>query len=74
MMVLKIHTLLTDYNAMYDLDLSIGPDFANLVASRNDIIRLSLASGPMGKPPYALTLLDVSYAKLSSLGDFASMY
>lgn len=70
-MLPKIHTLLTDYNAMHGLDLSIGPDLANLVASHNDITQLSLAPGPMGKPPYALTLLDVSYAKLSSLDDFA---
>lgn len=51
MMVLKIHTLFTDYNAMYDLDLSISPDLANLVASRSDITQMSLASGPMSKPP-----------------------
>jgi len=70
-MLPKIHTLLADYNTVHGLDLSLGPQLAKLIASHNDITQLSLAPGPMGKLPYNLTLLDVSYAKLSSLDNFA---
>jgi adenylate cyclase len=50
-MLPKIHTLLADYNVMRGLDLSIGPHLVNLVASHSNVTQLSLAPGPMGKPP-----------------------
>ena len=63
----QIANLSASHNAVHALDLSLGPDLTTLDASHNDITQLSLLPGPMGKPPYALTSLDISYAKLSSL-------
>ena len=39
-------------------------------ASHNDITQLNLVPGPLGLP-YALTTLNLSYAKLSTLDDLA---
>ena len=65
----KIANLSASHNAVHALDLSFG--LTTLDASHNDITQLSLLPGPMGRPPYALTSLDISYAKLSSLDDIA---
>ncbi|KDR67476.1 hypothetical protein GALMADRAFT_258050 [Galerina marginata CBS 339.88] len=70
-MLPNLETLSADHNTLHALDLSLGPRLNTLDASHNDITQISLVPGPMGKPPYALTLLDLSYAKLSSLDDLA---
>ncbi|KAF8149409.1 hypothetical protein B0H34DRAFT_802408 [Crassisporium funariophilum] len=70
-MLPMIANLRADHNAVHALDLSLGPYLTILDASHNDITQLSLAPGPMGRPPYTLTSLDISYAKLSSLDDIA---
>ncbi|KAF9471917.1 hypothetical protein BDN70DRAFT_938582 [Pholiota conissans] len=67
----KMQSLSADHNYVRALDLSLGPCMKTLVASHNDITQLSLAPGPMGALPYTLTLLDISYAKLSSIDDLA---
>ena len=66
-MLPHITNLSARHNAVLALDLSLGPDLTTLDASHNDITQLSLPPGPMGRQPYALTALDISYAKLSSL-------
>ncbi|KAF8893444.1 hypothetical protein BD779DRAFT_1506295 [Infundibulicybe gibba] len=70
-MLPKLQNLSADHNAVHALDLSLGPCLKTLDASHNEITQLSLRPGPVGKNPYALTSLDISYAKLSSLDDFA---
>ena len=67
----QITNLSASHNVVHALDLSLGPYLTTLDASHNDITQLSLVLGPMGRPPYALTSLDMSYAKLSSLDDIA---
>lgn len=67
----KIQSLSADHNSVRALDLSLGPYMKTLIASHNDITQLSLAPGPLGTLPYALTSLDISYAKLSSIDDLA---
>jgi adenylate cyclase len=66
----KLETLLADHNSVHTLELSLGPSVAEVDASHNDITQLTLAPGPLGQP-YALCTLDVSYAKLSTLDNFA---
>ncbi|KAF5386069.1 hypothetical protein D9615_002687 [Tricholomella constricta] len=70
-MLPKLLTLSADHNAVHGLDLSLGPCLTVLDASHNEITQLSLVPGPVGRPPYALTSLDISHAKLSSLDDLA---
>jgi len=70
-MLPELATLHADHNGVHALELSLGPHLTSLDASYNDITQLSLVPGPMGKLPYALTSLDLSYAKLSSLDDLA---
>ncbi|KAF8069885.1 adenylate cyclase [Lyophyllum atratum] len=70
-MLPKISMLSADHNAVHGLDLSLGPCLAILDASHNEITQLSLLPGPVGRPPYALTNLDISHAKLSSLDHLA---
>ncbi|KAJ7600616.1 hypothetical protein C8J56DRAFT_1010451 [Mycena floridula] len=65
-----LETLCADHNALHALDLSLGSRLMCLDASHNEITKLTLAPGPMGKT-YALTTLDISYAKLSSFDDLA---
>ncbi|KAI0369704.1 L domain-like protein [Pilatotrama ljubarskyi] len=66
----KIEQLLADHNAMHALDVSFGPALKQLDASHNDITQLTLVPGPLGQP-YALTTLNLSHAKLSTLDDLA---
>jgi adenylate cyclase len=66
----KLETLLADHNSVHTLELSLGPSVAEVDASHNDITQLTLMPGPIGQP-YALRTLDVSYAKLSTLDNFA---
>ncbi|CAA7260812.1 unnamed protein product [Cyclocybe aegerita] len=70
-MLPQLNSLSADHNMVHALDLSLGAHLTTLDASHNDITQLSLVPGPMGKLPYALTSLDLSYAKLSSLDDLA---
>ncbi|KAI0630147.1 hypothetical protein C8Q77DRAFT_1064053 [Trametes polyzona] len=66
----KIERLLADHNSMHALDVSFGPALKQLDASHNDITQLTLVPGPLGLP-YALTTLNLSHAKLSTLDDLA---
>ncbi|KAI9061730.1 adenylate cyclase-like protein [Trametes sanguinea] len=66
----KIEQLLADHNSMHALDVSFGPALKQLDASHNDITQLTLVPGPLGLP-YALTTLNLSHAKLSTLDDLA---
>jgi adenylate cyclase len=69
-MLPKLEKIYADHNSVHALDLSIGPNLTALDVSHNDITHLSLAPCPTG-PIYALTSLDISHAKLSSLDDLA---
>ncbi|RXW19790.1 hypothetical protein EST38_g6078 [Candolleomyces aberdarensis] len=71
LMLPAIQTISADHNAIPALELSIGPNLTTLDVSYNDITTLSLIPGPIGRSPYSLTSLDLSYAKLSSLDDIA---
>ncbi|KAI0779624.1 adenylate cyclase-like protein [Fomes fomentarius] len=66
----KIEHLFADHNQLHALDVSFGPALKQLDASHNDITQLNLVPGPLGLP-YALTTLNLSYAKLSTLDDLA---
>ncbi len=66
----KIEQLCADHNQLHALDVSFGPALKQLDASHNDITQLNLVPGPLGLP-YALTTLNLSYAKLSTLDDLA---
>ncbi|KAI6021551.1 hypothetical protein BKA83DRAFT_4283648 [Pisolithus microcarpus] len=66
----NLEILSADHNYAHALDLSHWPcTTQELDASHNDITLLKLV--PPTPMPYALTSLDVSYAKLSSLDDFS---
>ena len=67
----KIQSISADHNGVRALDLALGPKMTSLVASHNEITQLSLTPGPMGAPPYLLKVLDLSYAKLSSIDNLA---
>ncbi|TFK22219.1 adenylate cyclase [Coprinopsis marcescibilis] len=71
LMLPKLRTVEAEHNSIHALDLSIGPNLTTLAVSHNDITQLSLIPGPLGRSPYSLTSLDLSYAKLSSLDDLA---
>ncbi|KAJ1304897.1 hypothetical protein OPQ81_006031 [Rhizoctonia solani] len=65
-------TLRADHNAFLVLDLKIGNSLTTLEASFNSITRFTLPIPNPDQPrlkPYALTQLDLSYGKLSSLDD-----
>ncbi|TFK44092.1 hypothetical protein BDQ12DRAFT_701704 [Crucibulum laeve] len=64
--ILHVHA---DRNSIPTLDLSIGSKLTTLDVSHNDITKLALIPGPVGRCPYALSSLDLSYAKLSTLDD-----
>lgn len=66
----KLHTLYADHNFVHALHLSIGPSLSVLDASHNDITFLKFAPSSPSQISHTLTLLDVSYAKLSSLDAF----
>ncbi|KZP34212.1 L domain-like protein [Athelia psychrophila] len=73
-MLPKIKILRADYNIINTLDLAMGPSLSTLEASHNDITRITLIVIPAllaTGNPYALTSLDISHAKLSSLDEFA---
>ncbi|KAF9227119.1 hypothetical protein BS17DRAFT_727058 [Gyrodon lividus] len=66
----RLGILHADHNFVHALDLSRGSyTTTTLDVSYNDITLLKLV--PSMQTPYALTSLDVSHAKLSSLDDFA---
>jgi adenylate cyclase len=70
-MLPKLGKIFADYNDVHSLDLSLGPSLNALHVSHNDITQLTLIPGPVGRSPYALTTLDISHAKLSSLDGLA---
>lgn len=66
----RLQKLLADHNAIHALDLSHGSHSTTIFdLSFNDITLLKLV--PSAQTPFALTSLDVSHTKLSSLDDFA---
>lgn len=66
----RLETLLADHNAIHALVLSRGSQSTTILdVSFNDITLLKLVSS--AQTPFALTTLDVSHTKLSSLDDFA---
>jgi adenylate cyclase len=67
----ELEKVCADYNAIHALDLSLGPCLTTLNASHNDITQLTLIPAGLGSCPYALTSLDISHAKLSSLDNLA---
>lgn len=65
----RLEKLFADHNMIHALDLSHGPHgTATLDVSFNDITLLKLV--PSVQTPFALTFLDISHTKLSSLDDF----
>ncbi|OJA16312.1 hypothetical protein AZE42_03367 [Rhizopogon vesiculosus] len=66
----KLKHLKADHNSVHALHLSLSPSLLFLDASHNDITFLKLVPAASPQVPHALTLLDVSYAKLSSLDTF----
>ncbi|KAF7977720.1 hypothetical protein HWV62_2778 [Athelia sp. TMB] len=73
-MLPKLKVLRADHNVINTLDLAMGPSLNTLDASHNDITRITLVVNPENaaeRAPYALTSLDISHAKLSSLDEFA---
>ncbi|KAG1751292.1 uncharacterized protein EDB91DRAFT_598835 [Suillus paluster] len=66
----KLQILYADHNFVHALHLSIGPNLSVLDASHNDITFLKFAPSSPPQVSHTLTLLDVSYAKLSSLDAF----
>ncbi|KAL0577854.1 cysteinyl-tRNA synthetase [Marasmius crinis-equi] len=58
-----------DWNALHELNLSVGAHVTTIDATYNEITQLVLASGPENSTPHSLTSLDVSHARLSSLDD-----
>ena len=66
----QLNQLSADHNSIHGLDLALGIHLTRLDVSHNDITQVSLIPvEPM--MVYALTSLDLSYAKLSSLEDVA---
>jgi adenylate cyclase len=61
--------LRADYNAVHALELRLGPKLGMLEATRNDITQLTLSPDTSG--PFALTTMDLSHAKLSTLDENA---
>ncbi|KAG6808329.1 hypothetical protein H0H93_000253, partial [Arthromyces matolae] len=66
-MLPELQDLFADHNAVHGLDLSLGPNLKTLDASHNEITLLALVPGPIGRPPFMLSSLDISHAKLASL-------
>ncbi|KAI0313942.1 phosphatase 2C-domain-containing protein [Amylostereum chailletii] len=60
-----------NHNAVHALDLSSGPHMTTIDACYNSITQISLLPGPVGQVPHALTSLNISHAKLTSLDDLA---
>ncbi|TFY77249.1 hypothetical protein EWM64_g6760, partial [Hericium alpestre] len=70
-MLPRLEELCVNHNAVHALDLSTGPCVAKIDVSHNDITQITLVPGPIGQIPHALTSLNISHAKLSSLDDLA---
>ncbi|KAF5328610.1 hypothetical protein D9619_011577 [Psilocybe cf. subviscida] len=68
-MLAKLRHLSADHNMVHNLNLSLGPHFATLIASHNDITQITLVQGPHGNLPFSLSALDLSYARISVLDD-----
>ncbi|KAF7350156.1 Adenylate cyclase [Mycena venus] len=62
--------LSADHNNSHTLVLSLGPRLKGLDVSHNDITELVLGPHVSTTPPFALTCLDISNAKLSVLDDY----
>lgn len=62
-------TLRADHNAFLVLDLAIGHTLTTLEASCNSITRFTLGAPEQELKSYALTQLDLSHGKLSSLDE-----
>ena len=67
----RLVTLMADHNTVHALDLALGPNMKQLIASHNDITQLTLTPTIQGRLPYSLSLLDLSYAKLYSIDELA---
>ncbi|EKM54878.1 uncharacterized protein PHACADRAFT_259045 [Phanerochaete carnosa HHB-10118-sp] len=67
----KVETIMADHNTVHALDLSFGPSLQSLDASHNDITQLTLLPGLLEAQPFAMVMLDISHAKLSSLDGLA---
>ena len=65
----KLRDLRADHNCVHALHLSLGPSLELLDVSHNDVTFLKFAPSSPPQVSHTLTLLDVSYAKLSSLDD-----
>ncbi|KAK0230434.1 adenylate cyclase [Armillaria fumosa] len=68
-MLPRLERLSVDHNSVHALEVALGPHLTSLDASHNAITQFGLIPGPIGQSPYALTCLDVSYAKLSVLDE-----
>ena len=66
----NVRSIEADHNTVHALDLSFGPSLMSLDASNNDITQLTLHPGPLGRP-FAMTILKLTNAKLSSLDELA---
>ncbi|PFH53677.1 hypothetical protein AMATHDRAFT_45153 [Amanita thiersii Skay4041] len=66
-MLPNITTIKACYNSISSLELSVGPCVVVLDVSHNDITQLSLTPG--ARLPHSLSMLKLSYAKLSSIDD-----
>jgi adenylate cyclase len=66
----KLEKLYADHNSVYAIHLRTGPCLSVLDVSHNDITSLIFAPTPLPQVSHSLTVLDVSYAKLSSLDTF----
>ncbi|KAJ8078178.1 cysteinyl-tRNA synthetase [Marasmius tenuissimus] len=68
-MLNKLEKISADWNALHEVNLSVGPYVTTIDATHNEVTQLSLALGPVGHTQYSLSSLDVSHARLSSLDD-----
>ncbi|KIY53425.1 hypothetical protein FISHEDRAFT_63353 [Fistulina hepatica ATCC 64428] len=63
-----LRQLLSDHNAIHALDLELAPELVVLDVSSNDITRFSIRPSSLSQTQIcALTSLDMSHAKLSSI-------
>ncbi|KAJ6550473.1 hypothetical protein DFH09DRAFT_1086733 [Mycena vulgaris] len=66
----ELTSLRADHNNLHTLVLSLGPRLKGLDVSHNDITELVIGPRVSTTPPFALTCLDISNAKLSVLDDY----
>ncbi|KAJ8579273.1 outer arm dynein light chain 1 [Rhizopogon salebrosus TDB-379] len=71
----KVEKLYADHNFVHAIHLCIGPCLSVLDVSHNDITLLKCAPTASPQVSHSLTVLDVSYTKLSSLDtvDFSQL-